>query len=232
MNIKKLFDNFTKLDWILWIISVVLIIILFMFNTEKDILTLIASLIGVTALIFIAKGNVTGQILTVVFALIYAVVSYKFHYYGEMVTYLGMTAPIAIFSTLSWLKNPYEKGKNEVKIATITLFKAVLLFVISIAVTVVFYFILKYFNTANLIISTVSVTTSFLASSLTLLRSPFYAVAYACNDIVLIILWIMAAMENISFLPMVLCFVIFFVNDIYGFISWQKMKKRQMQKTE
>ena len=75
--------------------------------------------------------------------------------------------------------------------------------------------------------STISVTTSFVAVYFTFLRSPYYALGYAANDIVLIILWTLASMENISYLPMVVCFVMFLANDLYGFYNWRKMRKRQ-----
>ena len=91
----------------------------------------------------------------------------------------------------------------------------------------VFYFILKALGNANLLFSTISVTTSFLASYMTFMRSPYYAIGYSANDIVLIILWIMASIENISYLPMIACFVMFLANDLYGFINWRKMEKRQ-----
>lgn len=221
------FKNLTKIELILWLASVAAIVISFIAGSSKDVLTIIASLIGVTALIFVSKGDVLGQILTVVFSLFYAVISFRFNYYGEMITYLGMTAPIAVLSAVSWFKHPYEDGKNEVKIAALTRTKAIVLVLFTVAVTVLFYFILKYFNNANLFMSTVSIATSFSASALMLLRSPYYAVAYACNDVVLVILWIMASMEDISFLPMIVCFAIFLINDIYGFFNWRKMSRKQ-----
>ena len=95
-------------------------------------------------------------------------------------------------------------------------------------VTVVFYFILAAFNTANLLPSTLSVTTSFLAAYLTFRRSPYFALAYAANDVVLIVLWIMATAVNISYLSVVVCFAVFLINDLYGFFNWLKMEKRQM----
>ena len=95
------------------------------------------------------------------------------------------------------------------------------------SVTVLFYFILRYFHTANLIPSTLSVTTSFIAVYLTFRRIPFFAVAYAANDILLIVLWTLASIEDIHYISVLICFVVFLVNDIYGFISWQRMKKRQ-----
>lgn len=227
MKLLNSFKNLTKFELVLWLASVSAIVISFIAGSSKDILTIIASLIGVTALIFVSKGDVFGQILTVVFSLLYAVISFRFNYYGEMITYLGMTAPIAVLSAVSWFKNPYEDGKNEVKIARLTGVKVIVLVLLTIAVTVLFHFILKYFNNANLFMSTVSVATSFSASALMLLRSPYYAVAYACNDLVLVILWVMASIEDISFLPMIVCFVIFFANDIYGFFNWRKMSRKQ-----
>ena len=95
---------------------------------------------------------------------------------------------------------------------------------------VIFYFILKYFNTANLVLSTFSVLTSFFAASLTFLRSPYYALGYAANDVVLIILWVLASVENPGYIPMVMCFVVFFVNDVYGYISWKRMAEMQKKR--
>ena len=59
-------------------------------------------------------------------------------------------------------------------------------------------------------------------------RSPYFALAYAANDVVLIVLWILAARENISYLSVIICFVMFLVNDLYGYFSWKRMEKRQM----
>ena len=101
------------------------------------------------------------------------------------------------------------------------------MFLLTLIITVIFYFILKYFNTTNLIPSTIPVTTSFLAVYLTFRRSPYFALAYALNDIVLIYLWVSASFIKISYISVVVCFVAFFFNDIYGFINWNKIKKRQ-----
>ena len=224
---RKICSKLNKTEFAIWLLSVVTIAVSFLLVSEKDYLTLTASLIGATALIFVAKGEVLGQILTVVFSIFYGVISFKFRYFGELITYVGMTAPIALMSAVTWLKNPYKKGESEVKIAKLTKGKIILMIVLTAVTTFVFYFILRYFNTANLFFSTVSVATSFSASYLMLFRSPYYAVAYAANDVVLIILWVLASVTNIKYVPMVICFAIFLVNDLFGFISWQKRKKQQ-----
>lgn len=224
---KKVTQYFSKTEIILWCTSVILILISFCIFDRENYLTLSASLIGVTSLIFNAKGNPFGQFLMVIFSLLYGIISFTFSYYGEMITYLGMTMPMAVFALVSWLRNPYNGNKSEVKVNSISKTETLLMWVMSVIVSVLFCFILKYFNTANLIPSTLSVTTSFLAVYLTFRRSPFFALAYAANDIVLIVLWVMASISDIRYVSVVVCFSAFFLNDIYGYISWQKMKNRQ-----
>ena len=223
-------SSLTKFEKALWLISSLIITVSFLFGTDKNPLTLIVSLIGVTSLIFIAKGNVWGQILMIIFSIIYGYISYKTRYYGEMITYVGMTGPMAVMALVAWLKNPFEGEENQVAVAEITPLKVAVVTALSIIVTVIFYFILKYFNTANLVLSTVSVLTSFFAASLTFLRSPYYALGYAANDVVLIILWVLASVENPGYIPMVMCFVVFFVNDVHGYISWKRMAEMQKKR--
>ena len=226
MKLRNPFVNLSKFEWMLWISSVIIVSASFLLAGEFYWLTLIASLIGVTALIFLAKGDVTGQLSMILFSILYGIISYQFRYYGEMITYLGMTMPIAMLSVYTWLKHPYENS-DEVEVSQLDRKQVIGIIFLTIVVTVLFYFVLKAFDTENLIMSTISIATSFSASSLQALRSPFYALAYAANDIVLIVLWVMASMESISYLPMVICFAMFLINDIYGYISWQKMQLRQ-----
>lgn len=225
MNIKDFFIRLTAFEWLLWLGSAAMITVSYLFAGEYDILTLIASLIGVTALIFTAKGNVLGPVILIFFSLFYGYISFTQQYYGEIITYVGMSAPVSAVSVITWLKNPYSS--SEVKTSKVTAKTMTVLLIATVVVTVLFYFILKVFGTASLIISTISVATSFLASMLTTLRSPFYAAAYALNDIVLIVLWIIASAGDISCITMVVCFVVFLINDLYGLINWLKMQKKQ-----
>ena len=156
----------TKKEWIIWLGSICIVCVSNLLTTDFDLLTLVAALVGVTSLIFAAKGNVWAQI-------------------------IGLIISGAI-------------------------------------VTAVFYYILVVFDTPNIIFSTISIITSFLAAALTMLRSSYYAVWYAANDIVLIILWVLASMKNPAYIPVVVNFGIFFINDMYGYISWKRRERIQL----
>ncbi|MDY4518953.1 MAG: nicotinamide riboside transporter PnuC [Candidatus Spyradocola sp.] len=225
----RLIHYFTKAERILWALSVSAVIAVFVLFDRGNGLALIASLIGVTSLLFNAKGNPVGQLLMIAFSALYGYISYTFCYFGEMVTYLGMTAPMAAVALVSWLKNPYRGNRAEVKVNQISRKEHALMWLLTALVTVLFYFILAHFRTANLLPSTLSVTTSFLAVYLTFRRSPYFALGYAANDMILIVLWTLAALEDLSYVSVAACFAVFLVNDLYGFLSWRKMEKRQAE---
>ena len=226
---KRLTAYFSQGELILWSSSAGLILVSFLLFDRVNYMTLTASLIGITSLIFNAKGNPVGQALMVVFSLLYGAISYTFSYFGEMITYLGMTGPMALFALISWLRNPYKGNHAEVAVNRIGKWEYAGMYVLTALVTLLFYGILDHFHTANRIPSTLSVTTTFIAVYLTFRRSPYFALPYAANDVILILLWTLAAKENISYLSVIICFVVFLVNDLYGFISWKRMEKRQMK---
>ena len=225
MKIKEFLNYFTLVEKLIWSISVFLIVSSFLIFGEGSVLTLVASLIGVTALIFLAKGNAAGHVLMIIFCLLYGAISFSFRYYGEMMTYLGMSLPMCLSALISWVRHPYQKNQVEVyRVGRKEIFRSLIL---TALVTFVFYYILLWTKTENLIPSTVSITTSFFAACMMFCRSPYYSLAYAANDVILIILWILASIEDVSYLSVVVCFAAFLLNDVYGFISWRRMEKAQ-----
>lgn len=214
-------------EWGLWIVSILAVTISNLAGGSFDVLTLAATWVGITSLIFAAKGNVWAQFLMIAFSILYGIISFRFRYWGEMITYLGMTLPMAVWSAVTWLRNPSSGNASEVAIQKLGKKQFLILLGLSAVVTVGFCFLLWYLDTPNLLFSTISVTTSFLAASLTMLRSSYYALGYAANDLVLVILWGLAAMENPVYIPVIINFMIFFLNDMYGFLSWRKRERIQ-----
>ena len=226
-NVKRLYQYFSVGERILWFASLGLILLSFLIFDRSAPLNLIASLVGVTSLIFCAKGNPFGQVLMILFSLIYGGISYFCAYYGEMITYLGMTLPMAVVALVSWLRHPYEGNRSQVEVNRLKGREFLFALLLTCGVTWAFYFILRKLETANLLPSTLSVATSFYAVYLTFRRSPYFALAYAGNDVVLIFLWLLAAIKEPSYFSVVICFVAFLVNDLYGFMNWRRMARRQ-----
>lgn len=222
---KNPFTKFEKRDYFVWILSLLIVFFSITISENTELLTCSATLIGVTSLIFLAKGEPIGQILMLFFSILYSIISFKQKYYGEMITYLGMTAPMALMSLISWLKNPFIEGETQVKVEKPSKKFIIPMVISSIFVTVLFYFILTYFGTESIFFSTLSVLTSYVAAYLTFARCAEYALGYALNDIVLIVLWIFASLKNNSSVSIIVCFFVFLYNDLYGYFSWRRIQK-------
>ncbi len=218
---------FSKGEVALWAVSAVAILFSFALFDRQNWLTLVASLTGVTSLIYSAKGHPVGQLLMVLFSLMYGVISFAVRYYGEMITYLGMTMPMAAFALLSWLRHPYQGNRAQVSVHQIGQREWGFALLLTAAVTILFSFILAAFHTQRLALSTLSVATSFLAVYLTFRRSPWFAAAYAANDVVLSLLWSPTATEDRACLSVAVRFIAFLANDVYGFVSWRRMARQQ-----
>ncbi len=226
---KKALSSLGFLDISVWCLSVALVVVSYFISANPNILNTITSVIGVSALIFVAKGQVLGQLLLAVFALLYGTVSLFQSYYGETAICLFLSLPLAAFAIITWYKNPYDES-GEVKISRIGLKQWLTLLPLTALVSVAFYFILSALGTASPVWSTISVATSFLAAGLTVLRSPFFALGYVANDVILIILWTIASLKDPSCISMVVCFFAFLINDSYSFLCWRRRKITQGQK--
>lgn len=224
-NIKK-YISLTPFELCLWIFSVSVSLVSYLLSPQNGFLNFVTSVIGVTAILFVAKGRLLGQVLCAVFSLLYGYISLKYRYYGEFFTYVGMSFPMAVLAIISWARNPY-KDSGEVTVARVKKKSAAILAVLAVLVTVLFYYIMKYLGTENLPVSTLSIATSFFAAGLTFLRSPYYALWYSLNDIVLVILWVLASFNDPSYIIMAVCFLAFLANDMYAFFNWRRMRQRQ-----
>ena len=92
-----------------------------------------------------------------------------------------------------------------------------------------FGWLLAALDTPNLGFSILSVATSFLAAALTMLRSSYYGLGYAANDIVLVVLWVLASCEDPAYIPVAVNFGIFLFHDFYGLLSWKKRERHMAQ---
>ncbi len=191
-----------------------------------DYLNLANSLVGAAMLFLLAKANVFGSLVSMAFSITYSLISYRFHYYGEMMLYLGLYLPIEVFTLIVWLRNRYA-GSNVVKVEDTMAIDFLWGTLLSLSITVGAYFLLRALGTENLTWSTISVFTSMLACFFLLKRNSVYAVFYVINDIILIVLWIYASMKDSSYICLVVSFFCFLLNDSYAFFNWSRIRRRQ-----
>lgn len=225
---KKIFKEWSHFEILFLFCSLIVITLCFILGTDRNVFSLVVSLIGVISVLTVAKGLVIAPMINIVYNIIYAILSITQQYYGEAIIYIFLMIPISVMSIVEWLKNKSKDDENVVEINKIHGIEYMWLSVVTLIATIGFYFLLKFLNTNELVISTISLISSLVASYLMLRRCSYYALGFMANDIILIILWGLVVKNNsIAYLPTVITFVVFLINDIYGFINWKKIEKKQ-----
>lgn len=198
----------------------------FLQSGDKNVLSLICSLFGTVGILFIAKGVILGQYLTLIYAVFYIILSFFSGYYGECILILITTLPGCICAIVTWRKH-LTGAQGKVQIGKLRKWEYFALAGGIAVITFLAYFVLRALNTNQLEISTISFITSLGAAYMLIRRSPYYAVFYLLNDIILIVLWSCAYVAGETVLPSIICFVIFLFNDSYGLYNWLHRSKTE-----
>ena len=181
-----------------------------------------------TALL-LAKGKYSCYIIGIISTFFYAFVSYSNSYYGEVIIAMCCTLPLMIAGLINWLK--HQDNTNTVIIKEITKKELILVLLSQAIMFVGYYFLLKSFNTNNLLVSTFSVVASIIATYLTARRSEYGFAGFIINDLILITLWSIPVINgNLNIIPVLLCPLLLLINDIYGVYNWKRIKVEQKLK--
>lgn len=178
-----------------------------------------------TALL-LAKGKYSCYIIGIISTFFYAYVSYSNSYYGEVIIAMCCTLPLMIVGLINWLK--HQDNTNTVVIKEISKKELILVLLSQVIMFFGYYFLLKTFNTNNLMISTFSIVASIIATYLTARRSEYGFVGFIINDIILITLWSIPVISgDLNIIPVLFCPVLLLINDIYGVYNWKRIKEKQ-----
>lgn len=228
-------EFFTRIKWweYLYMSLIYAAMIAFGVVFNSGALVIINAIVSSTAIFFIAKGMVIGNILGIGQCVLYSVISYFNNFYGEMILCLCITLPIYIASICTWLKN-LRKSEKVVKVNRMLSWKEWAISISIIAcMTVGVYFLLRVLNTANLIVSTINVGLNIISGYLLIRRSEINFIFYILNNIVSIVLWsTLIAGGALNNIPTLVLFVVFFILNVIGFINWVRLKKKQNKEVE
>lgn len=189
---------------------------------KSEILTILTSLAGVICVLLQAKGKVLSQFVGIAEVILYSILSYQNHYYGEIIIYVLVVFPMYVYGVFSWVTHKNEET-DTVEPNQISKKEWIILTLASTIGFVALYYVLKYFNTSQLIISSLSMVTSLIATYLITRRSKYSFLFYIGNDIILILLWgIPIVQGEFYLLPILVENIILLMNDSYGLKNWNE----------
>ena len=98
----------------------------------------VCSAVVVAASYFLSKSEASSSLLSLVFSVLYGIISFRTKYYGEMLTYLLMSAPAAGAAVIAWLKHPFSGDKTQVEINHLSCRECIFMTFLAAVTTVAF----------------------------------------------------------------------------------------------
>lgn len=130
--------------------------------------------------------------------------------------------PMYIYGVFSWITHR-NKETDTVKSNEIAKKEWGILAFSSAIGFAALYCVLKYFNTSQLMISSLSMITSLMATYLITRRSKYSFIFYIGNDIILILLWGIPILQGEFYLaPVLVENIVLLLNDSYGLKNWNE----------
>ena len=227
--LKKYFKQWNLFEKLFTLTAVVSMII-FAVIWKSWWVELTASVLSIIWIMLIAKGKVEGYVVGFLATILYAWVSVFYRYYGELLISIFITTPLNVYGFIQWVNNRRQDKKlgKVVVVGGVQKKELVILLSSQLILSVGYYFLLKVFNTEFLLVSTISICTSTIGTYLLLRRSDHSWIAWILNAIIQVVLWTyILIVFGLSSFVMFWFALLSLLNNVYGYISWIKLKKSQ-----
>lgn len=194
--------------------GVLLQVICFLF-TKDNLLSFICGLSGAINVVLCSQRKLSFYLFAYIQMFTYIIIIWQQHLWGELIEniFYVITTTIALFI---WIKN-YNQEEKEVETQKLTKNGWIIYCSITIIGTILLYIILLYTNDPKPFLDAVSTVPAFIGQFLLMFRYREQWIMWLVVDITTLILWI-----SIGNIFMVMQYVFWIINCIYGYIKWSK----------
>jgi nicotinamide mononucleotide transporter len=225
-RIKEYFADWDLYERI-WLIVFTCIIIVLSIYWKDSFTGILASLTGIWCVVLIAKGKIANYYFGIVNVVAYAYVAFGSQYYGEVMLNMIYFLPMQFVGIYLWRKRRVSNKKDDVKVIYMSNKQRIIWSFITIAGTILYGFFLKYLGGNLPFIDSSSTVMSVIAMILMVFVFVEQWVLWILVDIVSIIMWFTVMIKGGNDVAVLVMWVAFLVNAIYGLYNWIKLARKQ-----
>jgi len=228
-RLKNYFKDWTVFEKV-WLLTFTIINIYLFFAWQDTVIGLITSLTGMLCVVLVAKGKVSNYWFGIINVTLYAYIAWGQKYYGEVMLNALYFLPMQFIGWWMWSKNTLKDKKDDVKAEFLTNKGRILWTIISIIGVYVYGLILKKMGGNLPFVDSISTVLSVLAMILMAKRYMEQWILWIIVDIVSIIMWFKVFVTGGEDVSMLVMWLSYTVNAIYGLINWIKLHKSQQKR--
>ncbi|AIT10179.1 nicotinamide mononucleotide transporter [Candidatus Francisella endociliophora] len=230
IRLTNIFNGWSTLE-IVWFVTATLTMLFISAYTAQQqvVLTIVATVTGITTILLIAKGKVLNFFFGLINNLTYAYVCYSQGIYGQFLLFLCFYFPMQFYGMHTWTKPQRTNENNDIITRVLTGSQRLKLSVgIIVVATLYGLIILKgVFNQqvglfADSLTGVVAVVAIILMVNAYIEQWVLWIIINSLSTIIWLQQYLFGTGQGIAFLVM---WLIYLCNAIYGYINWLKLKK-------
>jgi len=191
-------------------------------------LSVISMLTGLWCVILVAKGRIFNYYLGLIQVVTYAYIAYGYQLYGEVQLNLLYFLPMQFVGLYIWSKNKDQKVKDKVIVKFLSANQRLVAALVSCVAVWLYAGYLRGLGDPIPYLDSTSTVLSIIAMVLMAWRYMEQWVLWIAVDIVSVWMWVLVVMnEGANDIALLVMWIAFLINAVYGFIMWIKMYKQQ-----
>jgi nicotinamide mononucleotide transporter len=226
-KIKNYFKDWNTYEKI-WLGLFTAIIIGLSIFWKDNLIGIIASLTGIWCVVLTAKGKISNYYFGIINVITYAIVAYGWEYYGEVMLNIAYFLPMQFVGIYIWIKNRKQNDKDGVYVKFLNNKQRIFWLILSIIGVVGYGFVLQGLGGSLPFTDSMSTILSIIAM---ILMAGLYMeqwILWIVVDVVTIVMWFVVMLQGGNDISILLMWIAYLVNAVYGLINWIKMYKNQV----
>ena len=224
---KKIFADWSRFE-ISWLALSTVIMIVLSIIWGDNLLALISGITGILGVVLAAKGKVSTYIFATVNVAIYAFLTFQNHLYGEFMLNAFYYIPMNFIGFYLWSRHK-DNESGEVEGKKLTGKQTVIMFVIVAAVVLVYWQILSRIGGQLALIDAMSTVFSVVALIMQVARYAEQWLLWIIVNVVSVVMWLLLIGKDSSAVTMVVMWVAYLFNSVYGYYNWRKLAARNVE---
>lgn len=225
---KNLLKEWTLFEKV-WLVAFTAIILSLSIVWGESPIAAICSLTGMLSVVLVAKGKISNYYFGIVNVALYAWLSFEQGFYGDSALYAVYFAPMQFIGWYMWKKsNSTVKGEQfGVKVAVMTAKMKIFWASVTIVGIAVLAVILTALNGTLAIVDSSTTVLQIVAMILMVKRFKEQWSIWILVNTLSIAMWVYAAINGTADFTLIVMWVAYLVNSIYGYVMWNKAEKKE-----
>lgn len=231
---KNLLKDWTLFEKI-WLALFTVITIGLSIYFEDTMVAAVASLTGMISVVLVAKGKISNYYFGIINIALYSWISYQHEVFGELMLNLAFFLPMNIIGLVLWTKRNKKKQVEETKegfdvqVAVLTKKTKVIWAALAVVTIIPYAYLLQEIGGRIPLLDSITTVLQVIAMVWMVQRFKEQWSLWIVVNVLNIILWVYAFATSGDDVAILVMWVAYLFNSVYGYWKWNKAQKQEIK---